>query len=305
MSTIHFIRPFWLYMLLPWLIFSWRLISQKPALNAWRMACDAHLLPHLTTTRQQSLRILSMVFLLLSLLLMIISLSGPSWSRLPVPIYQKIKPHVVLLDMSEDMLLKDVSPSRLERAKFILHDLFKAQDNGQFAMIAYTSEPFVVSPLTDDGETIDALLASLTANVMPVQGYRLDNALLMAQKIINQAGFDHGDILVLTAHPPGEDDIRVAQRLADHGFTTSVINMTQVPSSQYQALAVAGKGQNMAIPHISLALEHWLQATKDKEVLDKKHDIAIWKDEGRLFLIPALFCLLPVFRRGWLQRIHT
>ena len=55
----------------------------------------------------------------------------------------------------------------------------------------------------------------------------------------------------------------------------------------------------------SADLDQWLKSPMGEEQYwrSKENDIPMWRDEGRWFLIPALILLLPVFRRGWLQRI--
>ena len=307
MSSFHFIRPLWLFALLPLLVQFIRLFSQKPSMDGWLTACDAHLLPYLVHASGKSSRVMSLLVLLISLIFMVFSLAGPSWTRLPVPTYHKVEPRIVVLDLSDPMLLKDISPSRLSRAKFKLHDLFQERDAGQFGMVAYTSEPFVVSPMTDDGETIDALLSSLTPDMMPVKGNRLDLALLEAAKLIHHAGFNQGEILVLTATTPSAAAIATAAKLAKKGMDTSVIPVTEEKSSMFQRLAHAGHGEQINLTESTSDLKQWLHTTHAQHALDEqgKHDIPMWRDEGRWFLIPSLLLLLPVFRRGWLQRMNS
>src|SRR3989338_5693319 len=187
-SEFHLIRPFWLLALLPLVVLAWQTLKKQSAMNAWAKVCDPHLLPHLIQQKSQLKRQSGLMMLLLSAFFMIIGLSGPSWSRYPAPTYQPVQPRVLLLDMSEAMLEEDLQPSRLNRAKFKLHDLFTQRYMGQFGLVVYTGEPFVVSPLTDDSQTIDALLSTLTPEIMPIGGNRLDTALKEAAKLITQAG---------------------------------------------------------------------------------------------------------------------
>lgn len=309
MTDFHFLRPWWLLTLLPLLWLGWRLWRQSPHLEAWAAVCDKHLLARLVQSQGEGKRHWTLLLLLLSILCLIISLAGPTWSRLPVPAYQQIQPRVLVLDMSEAMLATDLSPERLSRAKFKLHDIFKRRDAGQFGLIVYTGEPFVVSPLTDDANTIDALLSSLNPDVMPVEGQRLDSALEEAGKLITQAGFNHGQVLVLTAETPSIEAIDVAKTLANKKIFTSVMPVTaaQTLNPLFQRLASAGEGQVVPFADTSNDLDKWFQTTANDEQYNRsqQNDIPMWRDEGRWFLLPALILLLPVFRRGWLQRITT
>jgi len=304
MFDAHFIRPLWLLAVVPFVVLMWGVFRQSPSFTAWSQVCDKHLLPYLIEKkgpRQQKASWL----LLASGVLMIISLAGPTWSRFPVPTYQHIEPRVVVLDMSNAMMINDLSPNRLTRAKFKLHDLFGLKDKGQFGLVVYTSEPFVVSPLTDDAQTIDALLSSLTQEVMPVDGYHLPSALKKAEQLLIDAGFHQGQLLVLTGETPSAEAIKTASRLAANGVQTSIMPVMGVntpKSLEFKTFASAGHGELLSFSDTSSDIDQWLAASyKNKQYTENiQNDMPEWLDEGRWFLIPALLLLLPVFRRGGL-----
>lgn len=308
-ADFHFLRPWWLlaiFLLVAVALKLWRL---SPHLESWAAVCDSHLLAHLVQTKGKGKRHLALALLLLSALFLLISLAGPSWSRLPVPSYKQIQPRVLILDMSDAMLAKDLSPDRLTRAKFKLHDLLSRSDIGQTGLIVYTGEPFIVSPLTEDAKTIDSLLSSLTPDAMPVGGQHLESALEQAEKLITQAGFNQGQVLVLTAESPSTAAVNEATNLAKKNIHTSIMpiiaNQSLMPL--FQRLANAGQGMVLPVTDSPADLERWLNAAANNHQysLSEQNLIPVWKDEGRWFLIPALLFLLPVFRRGWLQRIDT
>ena len=310
-GEFHFIRPYWLLALLPLLAFAIAAFRRHLHASAWSDVCDPHLLPYLLTTKPQVKRRLSLFLLLMSAVLMIISLSGPSWSRIPVPTYQPIQPRVLVLDMSDAMLEQDVQPSRLARAKFKLHDLLTSgKEGGQFGLVVYTGEPFVAAPLTDDGQTIDALLPMLLPDTMPVAGHRLDSALQEAAKLLTQAGFNHGDILVLTSRAPSTEDIDVAKGLDDKGIHVSimpVVKRQQALNPLFERFSKAGGGELIPMTDNSDDLKHWLSATRTHQAFgtDLQNEVPVWRDQGRWFIVPALLLLLPIFRRGWLQRVSS
>ncbi|MCW8409197.1 VWA domain-containing protein [Legionella sp. PATHC035] len=305
-ADFHFLRPWWLLMILPLLGLIFVLWRQKPKLHAWSEVCDSHLLSHLLQRKSQGRRMSSMLCLFLSILFMILSIAGPVWYKLPVATYKPIQPRVLVLDMSENMMANDLTPNRLSRAKFKLHDLFAHKEVGQFGLVAFTSEPFVVSPLTDDGQTISSLLSSLTPDIMPVTGQNLESALNEASKLIKQAGYNQGQILVLTADTPSDEAIALAKKLAESGIYSSImpVKADKNLNPLFGRFADAGGGQMVQYTPDSRDLEQWLNSSNNNEyVLSQDDDIPLWRDEGRWFLIPALLLLLPVFRRGWIQRI--
>lgn len=311
LSEFHLIRPFWLLAFVPLIAFAATVFRKNPNISAWNDVCDPHLLPYLIKTKPQAKRHLSLLLLFLSALLMIVSLSGPSWSRFPVPTYQPVQPRVLILDMSDTMLEQDIQPNRLSRAKFKLHDLLGAgKESGQFGLVVYTGEPFVVAPLTDDSQTIDALLPMLLPDTMPVDGHRLDMALNEAAKLFTQAGFSHGDILVLTARAPSPEDIDAARALDAEGLHVSimpVLSRQQALNPLFERFSKAGGGLLIQMTDTSDDLKQWLQPTHTRQVFtaDLNNEVPVWRDQGRWFILPALLLLLPVFRRGWLQRVSS
>lgn len=307
-STVHFLRPWWFLTLFPLLGLILLLWRQNPTLGAWSEICDPHLLKHLLHKHGQTQRKTSLCCLLASILFSILSISGPVWYQLPVSTYKPVQPRVLVLDMSEDMMVRDLSPNRLGRAKFKLHDLFAHKNIGQFGLIAFTGEPFIVSPLTDDGQTISSLLSSLTPDIMPITGQNLERALDEASQLIKQAGFQQGQILVFTANSPSSAAIALARKLAQEGFYSSImpIMADRNINPLYQRFAEAGEGQLLRYTSDASDLDQWIAASANHYfALSKNEDIPQWRDEGRWFLIPALLLLLPVFQRNGLQRIAS
>ncbi len=306
---LHFLRPEWFFACIPLCLLAYFFLRQKAVPHVWDTICDKHLLPHLIQVQGHGARKRAQWFLLGSAFFMIIALTGPTGKQLPTPTYHPVHPRLVVMDLSSAMFEKDLKPSRLIRAKFKLHDLFQYQDKGQFGLIVYTKEPFVVSPLTLDAQTIDALVDQLDPNIMPVGGMNLADALKEAEHLIQQSGATYGDLLVLTGTPPSEAAIRSAKKRYQKHIRTSVLMLTPSKARQNAFLALAKAGGGAAIPfqNTEADLKQWLtQSTLDETFQENLNNtIPVWRDDGRWFLIPALLCLLPAFRRFWLMRVQS
>ena len=308
MTSFHFIRPYCLLIAFPFLLLTWYMLKSSSKNTAWSKVCDAHLLPYLIQGTKHKHKLISILSLILSITLMIISLAGPAWSRWPVPTYNYLEPRVLVLDMSDAMAKTDLKPSRLDRAKFKLHDLFMHKNAGQFALVVYANEPFVVSPLTDDSETIDALLSALQLNIIPSYSDSAPNlrlALEQAAKLISQAGFVRGQIIVLIALAPTPDAINAAKDLAHRGINTSIVPILSskfLNNNSFESLAQAGAGELINLSDESTDIEKILANSKQNHsyTINKDSEVSLWRDQGRWFLLPAIFFLLPAWRRGWL-----
>ncbi len=304
-TELHLLRPWWLLALIPLLVLIVMLWGQKPKLRGWSEICDQHLLPYLPHSQGEKKQFFSFLCLLFSFIFMIIALAGPAWHKLPVATYKQVQARVLILDMSEHMMDTDLTPNRLSRAKFKLHDLLARKEVGQFGLIVYTGEPFVVSPLTDDGQTISSLLTALSPEIMPVAGQKLESALDEASRLIKQAGYNQGQILVLTADTPSNAAIDSAKKLAEEGIYASImpIRADKDLNPLFARFARAGDGQLLPYSSDSNDLDQWINKKQEQFIKNSQDEIPLWRDEGRWFLIPALLLFLPVFQRGWLQRM--
>ena len=309
MTNLHLLRPYALLLLIPFSIIVALLWKKRSAGHVWKNVCDAHLLPYILCNKQSSGRHSALTWLFISIALLIIGLAGPSWTKFSVPSFKQVLPHVIVLSLSDAMKESDISPTRLERAKFIIQDIINHKEAGQFALLAYTSEPFVVSPLTEDGNTINALLNSLEHDIMPVTGHSLAPALQKAESLLKQAGYTQGEVLVLSATPPKTTALEEASALAQRGIAVSIMPILLNPGndSSWQALANHGNGLLLDYNDTEQAISTWLNLGDKKRFYDQKmlEDIPLWKDEGRWFILVGALMLLVVFRRGWLQRIET
>jgi Ca-activated chloride channel homolog len=305
---LHFLRPDWLMALIPLAILSIMMLRQKSACRAWQTACDTHLLPHLLETKGQGPRHRALLCLLGSTLCLILSLAGPSGKKLPVPVYEYLHPRVLLLDVSRESLTSDLKPNRLTRAKFKLHDLFQHQDKGQFGLIAYTEEPFIVSPITHDAQTIDALIDPISPDIMPIDGINLERALLEGAQLIERTSAGRGDLLVLTGTPPSQSAIQTVKKLAEKHIRTSILPLTtsNIKNTRFEKFAHAGHGLSIPFKNTTTDLNAWLDYNPFEHSLKEKDNESIpaWRDDGRWLIIPALLLLLIAFRRDWPERLR-
>lgn len=198
LSDFHFLRPFWLILLL--LAISIAIDWPKKFLNIkynnLTKYIDQHLLPFLLKNNNTNYNIKkSRYFLSFFLLLISLSLAGPTFRKFSVNEYFLKPPIIILLEASEDMQSTDVSPSRFKRALFKINDLLKLLDGGQAALIAFAGDAHIVVPITNDFNTLQMLQNELSPQIMPIKGVFLKPALEIAAEMLKD--FAKGQILVL------------------------------------------------------------------------------------------------------------
>jgi len=322
--ALHFIRPFWL-LLLPLAILipiMWR-VMRRPS-GDWSKVCDAHLLRWLSVG-QGSARpglfgpwLAGLVWLIAAL-----ALSGPSWEQLPDSSFSSRDSRVLVLDLSTSMLAEDLKPNRLTQARFKLSDILESAQEGQTGLVVFAGDSYVVSPLTNDTNTISNMLPALRPDIIPVEGSRPDLGLEMAAELLTRAGLTRGEILLI-ADSGSRAAVDVAAKLADKGINTSVLGVgtTQgapIPSgegfvSDKSGNIVVARLQRDALQAIASAGDgkySELSASSKSDSLfavNESTDFALrddslgerWKDMGPWLLLLLLPLLAYGFRRGLL-----
>ncbi|MDA1342868.1 MAG: VWA domain-containing protein [Proteobacteria bacterium] len=198
LAEFHFIRPYCLLALLPYAVLLVMLVKSKLSRGNWASVCDAALLPFLLQDKAVAQSRWPLVTGAVAALSAIISLAGPTWERLPTPVFRNDSALVIVLDLSRSMDAADIKPSRLTMARYKIADILKQRKDGQTALIVYVDEAFTITPLTNDTETIANQLSALTTGIMPSDGNNTARALEKAEGLFKQAGLQKGQILLLT-----------------------------------------------------------------------------------------------------------
>ena len=301
-QDFHFLRPYWLIgLILPVLIYL-QSYSQQKAESAWSKVCDENLLDFLLIKSNGEKRKWPMISAVVAVLFLVVALAGPTWSKKSNPALSVENPVMIMLNMSGDMWQKDVSPSRIERAKYVIKDLVKTLKNTESGLIVYSKEPFMITPLTEDAAIIDNLLPALEMNIMPENGDRLDRAIDLAVERMQEAALPSGNIVVLTANVGERFDaaLESASKAAAVGYDVDIVNMNSQNNDKLKMVAEKGRGLYISY---NKGLDLLIKKINDitaKEIKQSQNMQTVWNDMGWYFLwLPALL-LLGYFRRGLL-----
>lgn len=310
LESLHFLRPLWLFGLLPVALLVAAALHRSARSSAWRGLVDEHLLRHLLVEGEAGARRWPLWALTTAWVSTCIALAGPAWERLPQPLFQALDPIVVALDLSRTMEKDDLSPSRRMRARYELQDLLDRESGGQIGLVLFSDEPFVAVPLTDDARVVAELLPSLTESLMPADGDRADRAIAEASSLLDQAGAPNGRILLMTdgvgAH--AQAAAAAASRAASSGHSVSVLGLAAGPGLAAErdalvAIATSGNGTYADVRADDSDLDRVLARDLLEPAVLGERSAALgdeWRDLGAwLLLVPLLLAPLA-FRRGWL-----
>ena len=155
----------------------------------------------------------------------VIALAGPTWERLPQPVYQLKMGHVIVIDMSLSMRATDMTPDRLTRAKYKAIDLVNAIGEGEMGLVAYAGDAFVISPLTEDAGNITTLIPSLSPEIMPVPGSDPLLGIESASELLTNAGYNSGMIYWITDGIELEQQQELQEYVASIPFTVNALTV--------------------------------------------------------------------------------
>jgi Ca-activated chloride channel family protein len=325
LTEFHFLRPWWLLVLVALIIALYLVRKRRLTSRHWERVIDSRLLPFVLVGDSSGTRIGSIVALGVAGVLAIVALAGPVWQRLPQPVFRSPDVMVIALDLSRSMDVADITPSRLARARFKIDDILDQRVEGQTALLVYAAQSFVVSPLTDDTDTIAAQLSALTTDLMPSQGSRADRAMIKARELIEQAGSNRGAVLLVTDGVDIDRAKPVASELSDAGIKVSVLGVgtadggpipgpngfakaasgsiviASLERDALAALAAAGGGLFQEITADDRDVERLssgLTVSSTAEARETGLSADTWREEGPWLVLLLLPFVALTFRRG-------
>lgn len=331
LENFHFIRP-WALLLLPLCFLAfWVLMHFEKRSSEWRSLIDKSLLPYLLEGKISQTKKMPYYGLLSLLIVLCLALAGPTWEKKPQPVQRDTSSLVILWDLSPSMYSQDIKPSRVVRARLKLSDLLDERKDGLTALIAYSGDAHVVTPLTDDTKTIKNLLTGLSPAIMPSKGSNPEHALETAIELLKDTNIQKGDIVFITDDIPYSafTELRSISAQAQHRITVWGIGTSEgapIPLPQggfakntrgeivvarvdHQGLSEAAVNMGGAyipfsddssdiesIMHFGFKLGNTNTAESENERLMDQ-----WKEVGHWLVLACLPFAALAFRRGWLM----
>lgn len=326
LNSFHFLRPYWFFALLPVLILLWRLAKKRSAGASWQNLIHPDLLPLLLLGEEKSAHRFPLVLLTLVWLITVIALAGPVWQQLPQAVKKRMDAQVLVLDLSLSMLATDIAPNRAARAKHKLMDILKYRQEGLTGLVVYSGDAHVVSPLTDDTQTILSLAPSLGPELMSVPGSNAAAALSRALELLQNAQSTEGSILFITDGIEEEQIPLMEQALANTPYRLSLLGVgtakgapIKLPGGDYfkdknhtiviptlnrDPLISLCKGQYSDLSNDDSDIKRLMSTDnthfKNDQYQETQRQFDLWQEEGPWLVLLLLPFASLAFRRGWL-----
>ncbi len=282
--------------------------------NTWKKSIAKHLQPYVIQKGTAWKSRLIKLSVILMFAIGSISFLGPTWYQVKSPA-KKIKSQLVIaLDLSKSMLTEDISPSRLERAKFKIHDFLQANPRAETNLLVFSGSTHTAIPFTTDYRIIEDQIDGLKPAMMPVQGTEF-NSLFRKLDTIFTDNIAEGKVLLITDDLEDLSIEMVSNFLQLNNvilylypFATqsgSIIPKTKESSAlNLQKLNSLDAMENVELLEMTLDnsdVKDLAEAISTTILFDdkSKEDQEDWQDNGYWLLFPLVFIFLFSFRKGW------
>ncbi|MCF6235300.1 MAG: VWA domain-containing protein [Gammaproteobacteria bacterium] len=273
--SLQWQTPLWLiFLAAPWLLQRWRKrhFVQKSLLQF----ADQKLWPWLTTDYTVVKKSSPSIWIA-AWSLGIIALAGPfvmtnqdtSTVRTGVDI-------VVIVDISPSMQVTDTPPSRLARSKLELSDFIQTLKGDRIALITFSANAYPVLPLTFDYNTFLYFTNALEPSLVTKKGSNLGQALIEAEKLLNQGGKNGRAIILLS---DGEIHNQAALEVGQNNQQSPLFILGMGTQSGGPIPDQSGRfiRQNQELVISRLQPEKLLSLTQPENYISLKNDDSDWQ----------------------------
>lgn len=227
MADFHFVRPLWLLLLLLVPVLYRVLKHKNSGDSGWSGLIPERFLSPVIQRYggADDKRKSKLVPSISAVIVLALALAGPAWREAPTPLKKPGDGLVIALDLSLSMLATDLEPDRLTRAKRKIRDILAVREGSLTGLVVYSGDAHVVTPLTDDSNTLTGMLNVLDPVIMPAQGNRADLAVSQARALLEQGSPGQGRILLMTDDVADKYQEPIEDALKGSGYTLSTLSV--------------------------------------------------------------------------------
>jgi Ca-activated chloride channel family protein len=174
---------------------------------------------------------------ILAYTLLIVALADPQIGQTVEEVKREGVDIIVALDVSLSMMAEDISPNRLEKAKYEVSKLIDILEGDRIGLVAFAGMAHVQCPLTLDYSAAKLFLRMMDVDLIPQPGTAIGDAIRESMKAFNQKERKHKVLILIT---DGEDHeskpIEAAEEAAAEGikiFTIGLGSPQGVPIPMY------------------------------------------------------------------------
>ena len=313
-EKFHFLREEYLWLAIPIAVIILLGLLFYGESVSWKKNIAKHLQPYVIKKGTEWKSRVMHLSVLLMFVIGFISFLGPSWNQEKAPAKKIKSQFVIALDLSQSMLAKDISPTRLERAKFKIKDLLDANPRAETSLLVFAGSTHTVIPFTTDYKIILDQLSGLKPSMMPVKGTGF-HALFSKLDSLFTGNKAKGKVLLISddfSDIPMETISNFLQennvQLYVYPFATmagatipSFKEKSALDMQKINSINALENATSMEITLDNSDVKDLAKAVSDDLVFEDKSgkEDENWQDNGYWLIIPLAFLFLFSFRKGW------
>ncbi|MDR2860648.1 MAG: VWA domain-containing protein [Elusimicrobiota bacterium] len=155
------------------------------------------------------------VFITAGFFFLILALARPQFGDKMQEIEQESSEIIIALDVSKSMLAQDISPNRLERAKFMLLNIIEESSGDRMGVIVFSGTAMWQCPLTYDLEALKMFLQDVSVEQLPVGGTQISDAIALAAQASEETAKNNKVLLLISDGEDHDSKINDAIKVAN------------------------------------------------------------------------------------------
>lgn len=259
----------------------------------------------------------------LACLLGALALAAPAWptdgsnrqAALPEPV-------VLVMELTPDMLASDLPPSRLHQVRNKALDILQWQQPGLTGMVVYAGSAHTLMPLGNDPATARNLLQALHPSIMPRNGRDAAAGIRRALELLQRGANGEGRIVLLARELSQAEQQALLPLLRESGVQLDILGvgslqgapipdpehghfdtgqpLSRLQEDSLQRFADRIHGRYARMDSHGGDLLHTGFLERDSSGTLQRQLAIHTEDRGYWLLLPLLFSLALLARRGWL-----
>ena len=232
-ANYEYIYLLWFIPLLTLLLY----IALKKKKKLFSLMGDIEVIKRLHRSTSLKRQMAKGVVVLSAIMILIIALMGPQMGTVISEVKREGIDIVIVLDVSKSMQAEDITPNRLDRAKFEISRFIDRLDGDRIGLVAFAGVSYLQVPLTLDYSAAKMILSIIDTDIIGTQGTATADAISTALEAFRGESITQRVMIILTDGEDHEDDpIEAAEIARDKGviiYTVGVASTAGAPIPVY------------------------------------------------------------------------
>lgn len=163
------------------------------------------------------------ILIILSLALVIFAIARPQMDNGEIKVKSSFINIVAAIDMSKSMFANDIYPNRFEFAKMKFFNTLEHLKSAKVALIGFSTQTFLISPLTEDFHSLKFLAKNLNLEYLSLKGTDILSTLEAAENLFDK---EKKKILLLFTDGGDKSDFkREIEYAKEHNIVIYIYNI--------------------------------------------------------------------------------